>query len=124
MDLPRNYNRFVGLIEQLLSKGEIRTKDKILLKMLDLPLEEIIENIPKSNRFIFSSKGQQIELSKQLELYSDKDIAFIIGAFPHGSFSDEIQKLSDNIISIYPESLDAWIVINNVVFLRELTISQ
>lgn len=122
--LPRNYNRFVGLFEQLLTKEEIRTKDKVLLKILDIPLDEKIKNIPRKNIFIFSSKGRQVNLLKQFESFSNEDIVVIIGAFPHGSFSKEIRKLSDNIFSIHTESLNAWIVINNVIFSRKLTISQ
>ncbi|MGC9777992.1 MAG: 16S rRNA methyltransferase [Candidatus Heimdallarchaeota archaeon] len=122
--LPRNYNRFVGLIEQFLVNREIKSKDKVLLNMLDTTLEVEIKDIPEKNRFLFSSKGSLVNLSNQFKAYSDKDIAIIVGAYPHGSFSDLILKMSKNIYSIHPKPLDAWIVLNKIVFSRELTLSQ
>lgn len=39
----------------------------------------------------------------------------IIGGFPHGDFLSDVESLSDEIIKIYPESLDAVSAITHMI---------
>jgi len=120
--LPKNYNRFIGLIEQLLSKKKIESKEKTLIELIENQnLEGLFADIPKDNRIIFSSKGLIVNLPDYFVEFSKKDLLLIIGAFPHGNFSEEILKLSDKVISIYQQSIESWIVLNRVIFSREIT---
>jgi rRNA small subunit pseudouridine methyltransferase Nep1 len=120
--LPKNFNRFIGLMEQVFNKKIIKTNEKTLIEMLENPsLEELITDIPKENRLIFSSKGSLIKLPEYFIDNAKKDLVLIIGAYPHGSFSKNIMKTSNKILSIYPQSIEAWVVLNRVIFSREIS---
>jgi rRNA small subunit pseudouridine methyltransferase Nep1 len=121
--LPKHYSRFIGLMEQVFSKKVIKTNEKILIEMLETSsIEELIADIPKENRLIFSSKGSLVKLPEYFITYTKKDLVLIIGAFPHGSFSENILRTSNNILSIYTQSIEAWVVLNRVIFSREISI--
>ncbi|NHJ03402.1 MAG: 16S rRNA methyltransferase [Candidatus Heimdallarchaeota archaeon] len=123
--LPRHYVRFVGLMEQLLEKGVIRNKEVNLMEILHKSsLETELKNIPIERRILFTSKGVKIDLVNLFERNAKEDIALIVGGFPHGSFSKKIDNLSENKITIANLSLDAWVVICRIMFLRELTLTQ
>jgi rRNA small subunit pseudouridine methyltransferase Nep1 len=122
--LPRNYERFKGLMVQLFEKRIIEFKGTSLLKILeDENLQSLLKNIKPENRFLFSSKGVSIDLIKKFKEKSYENLAFIIGAFPYGKISQQINSLTNNVISIYPDSLNAWIVLNKILNLREFTIN-
>jgi len=121
--LPKNFNRFIGLMEQVFSKKVIKADEKTLIEILENPsIEELIGDIPKENRLIFSSKGLLIKLPEYFIDYSKKDLVLIVGAFPHGYFSKNVLRTSNKILSIYPQSIEAWVVLNRVIFSREITI--
>lgn len=120
--LPKNFNRFIGLMEQVFSKKIIKTNEKTLIEMLENPsIEELVMDIPKENRLIFSSKGSLIKLPEYFIDNAKKDLVLIIGAYPHGSLSENILKTSNKILSIYPQSIEAWVVLNRVIFSREIS---
>ncbi|MBY8994665.1 MAG: 16S rRNA methyltransferase [Candidatus Heimdallarchaeota archaeon] len=122
--LPKNFNRFIGLMEQVFSKKVIKTNEKTLIEILEnRTIEELIGEVSKENRLIFSSKGSLIKLPDYFNDYSKEDLVLIIGAFPHGNFSEKILSLSKNIVSIYPQSIESWVVLNRVIFSREISIS-
>ncbi|HUU79702.1 MAG TPA: 16S rRNA methyltransferase [candidate division Zixibacteria bacterium] len=121
--LPRHYFRFVGLMEQLLEKGVIRSKEENLMEILHKSsLENELKNIPKERRILFTSKGAKIDLFNLFKKNAKEDIALIVGGFPHGNFSKKIDNLSENKIAIANLSLDAWIVICRIMFLREMSL--
>lgn len=118
--LPRNYSRFKGLLEQLLAEkgskgGLITVKDNVSFK-------KAIEGLNCGEAVIgFSKKGVQMKLS---EIFSGRDLtenmALVIGAFPRGDFSESVKETLTKIVSIYPESLDAWIVTSRVLAQLEM----
>lgn len=115
--LPRVYNRFVGLIEQLYSIKEIKANDKILLKIERKNLPQVINEIKPDGIFGMDEKGaliSPIELSEKILEFSKPVI--IIGAFPRGEYS-EITKsiIGKNAYSIYPESLETWIITSRIL---------
>ncbi|RLG20800.1 hypothetical protein DRN72_04600 [Methanosarcinales archaeon] len=60
----------------------------------------------------FSRSGKPIRLS---ELEFESDTTFVIGGFPHGSFSDSVMDVLDECVSISNHTLDAWIVVSRVI---------
>jgi len=123
--LPRNFNRFIGLMEQLFENRIIKAKDEILLQFHEnKSFEDILVNILPENRFLLTSKGKSIDLPILFAEHKNDDIAIFIGGFPYGSISNEIMKLAPNLISIYPNALDAWIVLNKTIYAREYTINK
>ncbi|MCS7121192.1 MAG: 16S rRNA methyltransferase [Archaeoglobaceae archaeon] len=80
--LPRNYNRFVGLMEDLMKKGKIEVDREVLVEIVDEKLEEIIDG----KVLVFHEKGES--LKENILDYS----TVCIGAFPHGDFSEKTMK--------------------------------
>ena len=118
--LPRHYFRFIGLMEQLLLKGKISSKNQILIQKLDnTTLEKQLKSIKPENRLLFTSKGKEEELRKLFDKRINDDLALIFGGFPHGSFSTEIENLTDEKISISNITLDAWIALSRIAHYKE-----
>lgn len=121
--LPKHYPRFIGLMEQLLIKGLIESKEKSLMKILtDTTIEEEINNIPTIQRLLFTYNGESINSETYFKEISNLDLAIIIGGFPHGNFSEEIDSLSSKKISVSKFHLEAWTVLSRVAFLREISL--
>jgi len=79
--LPRNYNRFVGLMEKLFVERKIAA-DVPLMEFADTPLREIVKD---REVLLFREKGEMVDFGRMLE----GDVAICIGAFPHGDFFEE-----------------------------------
>ncbi len=80
--LPRNYNRFIGLMEDLFKKGEIKA-DGTLLKITDLSLRDVLRD---RKVVVMSEKGKEKDIGSG-------DVAVCIGAFPHGDFDEKNVEL-------------------------------
>jgi len=115
--LPRVYNRFIGLIEQLYNIKEIKANDKILLKIERKNLSQIINEIKPDGIFGMDEKGiliSPMKLSEKILEFSKP--AIIIGAFPRGEYSENTKNIiGKNAYSIYPESLETWIITSRIL---------
>jgi len=110
--LPRNYNRFVGLMESVF-KNRVIPKDLALLRIENKTLSEIIRDIGPDAVFIMHENGVLMNprsFGRKLSEYSSPVI--IVGGFPHGDF---LSRVEGEKVSIYKEPLMAWSVINEVV---------
>lgn len=120
--IPKHYPRFIGLMEQLLTKGEIRNKDESLMWIIEnLSLSELLKDIPENQRLLLTHSGESIELESYFKKKSNQNLCTIIGCFSHGNFSSEIEELTNNKISISNQHLEAWTVFARIVFLREIS---
>lgn len=104
--VPRSYNRFVGLIEDLFEKREIVHDGLTLLRIRDMGLIELIESI---------SDGMDIKLMHYRgdEYRPTDDAVIIIGGFPHGDFTGQLDYPR---YTIYKKELMAWSVLNHVIY--------
>jgi len=116
--LPRNYNRFIGLMEDLFKKKVIAHGDTVLLKILDVGLEGLLSSIP-SKIVLMCEEGEREDLRKILK----EDVAVCIGAFPLGGFEEEtidvMKKYDATPISLGEESLTSLYVTNRVLCVYE-----
>jgi len=120
--LPKHYLRFIGLMEKLYQEKIINSKNDYLMEILKgKSMENCLSDYKKDTRFLLTVRGNQTNIAKFINKKAKKDIVFIVGGFPHGSYSTEIQALSDNEISISELSLEAWIVLNRLITYRENT---
>jgi rRNA small subunit pseudouridine methyltransferase Nep1 len=118
--LPKNYDRFKGLMVKLFHQKKIDADDKILMILHENKnLHTVLSKIKQNKRFIFSLNGKKNNLKEIFEESCKDDIAIIIGGFPYGNFSNQIVELTQNVVSIYPTALKAWIVLNKVIYTRE-----
>ena len=119
--IARNYNRFKGLIANLLLEKEIVDRNKKLISQIDGNLNDLIKTIENSKVLLFSRKGTLINNYQNVfpTNLSTNYIA-VIGGFQKGIFSNEILSLSSNLISISEYPLDAWIVVNKIISYYEI----
>ena len=109
--LPRNYNRFIGLMEQLLTTGRVPPKsDQPLLSVIGHDIAEVIESYSPSQIFLLSEKGEFLPpllLAREVAQYPKPMV--VIGAFQAGDFSEKVRNIADREVSISKYVLDAWV---------------
>ncbi len=103
----KNYNRFKGLMAQLLRERKIAS-DERLIWMEEKRVEELLEEI-KGKKILFTRKGRKTNVARLHEVMED-DVVCIIGGFPSGYFLTELENMVDAIVSIYDDMLTAWTV--------------
>ncbi len=108
--LPRHYDRFIGLMENLFAEKFISEPHRNipLLKILPLSLRDLISKYDPCLRIGFSRRGKLLEnlekylrklISKCLKTRK-KAILNFIGGFPSGFFSKLVQEQIDELIAI------------------------
>ncbi len=117
--IMRNYDRFVGLMEQLFEKQVVPNEEKPLITLTkDKKLSQIVKQDSFDYVIAFSSEGKRVNLPTfftDIQKKKKENILCIIGGFPKGDFHNEMADFSDDIISIYPEMVPAWTVASEVV---------
>lgn len=110
--LPRNYNRFLGLMESLFKKKAV-PEGLELLRIEKKSLDGLISEISPDALFVMHEEGK---LMKPRDfgrlLVQFKEPAVIVGGFPHGDFRSAAEGTK---ISLYREPLMAWTVVNEVI---------
>jgi rRNA small subunit pseudouridine methyltransferase Nep1 len=122
--LPRNCQRFSGLIEQLYKQGRVPKTGPSLLRLKQRgSLKALFEEIAPSYTMAFSRQGTPKPLPEVGELLASFPVtAVLIGGFPTGHFSKASMVFPDEVVSIDPEMLDAWIVVARVIYEYEKSI--
>ncbi|MFX0011183.1 MAG: 16S rRNA methyltransferase [Candidatus Hermodarchaeota archaeon] len=119
--IARNYNRFKGLMAKLLIEDEIKTGKLVLISRIKKKLNALLKSLSNDEIILLSRKGKLVK--DHLELFDrnlKKNYIVILGCFQKGSFSEEIMSLSNKIVSISNNSLDAWVVLNKVISYYEI----
>lgn len=118
--LPRNYERFSGLFEQVLKAGRAPLTGESLLTAEKESLGNLLIDIGAAKRFLLRENAPHLSL-KQLgaALYDAGDAVILVGAFPHGGFDSVTRSLADVEASIYPEALEAWTVVSRTLGVLE-----
>ena len=115
--LPKNYTRFIGLIEQLFSEKRVPVDGEPLLSLEEISLEQYIEKLAPSKVIGFTRIGKP-ELLRNVANSTAKvtNPVIFIGAFPRGHFTENTNRLMNETYSIDNHSLDAWIVAGRFVY--------
>jgi rRNA small subunit pseudouridine methyltransferase Nep1 len=122
--LPRNYNRFLGLIEQLYRLGKVPSEGETLLKLENKTLQTLLAEIEADHVLLFSREGKPKTLQEAVSgLYKKQRPAVIIGGFPHGHCSKTTLELADEIVSVDFEMLEAWTLTARVIYEYERALS-
>ena len=116
--LPRNYNRFLGLMEQLFELRQIPPEGSPLLRLLDgMSLAQLMEKVKPDYVMAFSRKGIPKTLEESISEFSEKKKPLaIVGGFPHGTFSKAVTKLADQVVAIDREMLETWTVTARIIY--------
>ena len=121
--LPRNYMRFKGLMEQLFKIGKVPPKGKALVILRKGSLADLKNELKPDVVIGFSSGGSLKPLHTVIsDLSHLENVMVVVGCFPHGEFKEENMKLFDFCYSIYPKSLNAWVVVARLIYEVEKSI--
>ncbi len=122
--LPRNYDRFVGLLEKLFETGMVPPAGQKLLWQEHKTLPKLLEEIKPDFVMAFSRKGKPDTLERAVTKLSSKEKpVVIVGGFPHGQFSKTTVRLADEVICVDPEMLETWTLASRVIYDYERAIS-
>ncbi len=122
--LPRNYSRFVGLMEQLFETRTVPPKEIPLLKLEPKTFPQLIRELKPTYITALTRKGSLKTLEEAVSRLSGEERpAVIIGAFPRGHFSEEIINIANETVCIDPETLEAWTVTSRMIYEYERAIS-
>ena len=121
--LPKNYNRFIGLMEQLYRYKQVTQKGPKLLSLQKATFHKLVEEVVPSYIIAFSRRGKPKFIKEVFQsLKINEDFMVIVGAFPFGKLSQNILKIVDEVISIDLETLDACIVVSRIIYEYEKAI--
>jgi len=122
--LPRNYNRFIGLMEQLFQQGKVPSEGQPLLKLEHKTLQQLLTETKADYILAFSREGKPKTLQEAVSSLQVKQRpAVIVGGFPHGHFSETTVQLADEVVRVDSEMLEAWTMTSRVIYEYERALS-
>lgn len=108
--LPRVYDRFKGLLGQLLTEGAV-PKDEPLLVVEDVDLPGLVGAIGADRVVALTSQGP---LTPWADLLPDGGpggtSVFLIGGFPRGSFREGTARLATASASVSDAAFESWTI--------------
>ncbi|MBS7644478.1 MAG: 16S rRNA methyltransferase [Candidatus Bathyarchaeia archaeon] len=120
--LPRSYDRFLGLMEQLFRFGAVPPDADPLMKVKSSTLAQLVMDLKPSTVIGLSTMGSPKPLRDICEGVSRlPNVMVLIGGFPKGHFTDGTLRVIDSLYRIHRESLDSWIVASRLVYQFELS---
>jgi len=122
--LPRNYNRFIGLMEQLFHQGKVPSEGETLLRLEHKTLKQLLTETEADCTLALSREGNPKTLQTAVSsLKTKQKPAIIVGGFPHGHLTETTTQLADELVCIDKEMLEAWTVTSRAIYEYEKTLS-
>ena len=122
--LPKNYIRFIGLMEQLFQFGKVPKTGNPLLILEHKSLFELISALKPSYLVAFSKTGNPSTLEEVVSrLKGEENPAVSIGGFPLGHFKESTRSLADEVVCVDPDMLEAWTVTSRFIYEFERALS-
>jgi rRNA small subunit pseudouridine methyltransferase Nep1 len=117
--IMRNYERFLGLLEQLFEQQVVPEKSHPLLTLQqDVSLLQVIEKAKADAVIVFSKQGKSIPLPQyfaEMKKQNTRHLLCVVGGFPSGSFVSDLTTITTECISLYPDMLPAWTVASEIL---------
>lgn len=117
--IMRNYERFLGLMEQLFQNHVVPDHSHPLLSLTEnLSLSQIIKHHQADTVIAFSKEGTSVRLDTYFSgIMQQKthDLLCVIGGFPSGSFHTDMKTIATAVFSLYSEMLPAWTVASEIL---------
>jgi rRNA small subunit pseudouridine methyltransferase Nep1 len=115
--LPRNYDRFIGLLEQLYEEKNVPPGEQPLLSVRKCTLSELVRELGVSPVVAFSTLGKPASVKDAcVPIVKADAAAVLIGGFAHSHFSQSTAQLASHLFSTDREPLDAWVVAARVIY--------
>jgi len=125
--LPRNYNRFTSLMEQLFETHRVppNKNEKPLLTLKQQTLTQLIKEDVKPTRVLALTRaGKPQTLEDTISNLAKTDKACVlIGGFPKGHFTKTTTELADEMVCIDSEMLETWTVVSRTIYEYERALS-
>ncbi len=103
--IPKSYNRFAGLMEKLLAKGDLKSPEgKTLLSIENGSWENLLSD--KYENVLLSPSGEKIKAS---DIPLSLDASVFIGGFSEGDFTSNVYEKMHP-YSIFHEELTIWTI--------------
>jgi len=121
--IPREGNRFKGLMFQLLNEGHIPQAKPYFIEKIADSHEEFL-NLIKSEYpsinirpILFSTHGKNEKLFPYIDsvIKSPEIPLFIVGGFQKGQISAPYVEKAQEIIAIYNKGLESWTIISRLI---------
>lgn len=117
--IMRNYNRFVGLAEQVFREKHVPAREPLITLESGWTLERVLtEAVPASaHKTVLSEGPKSIAPAAWIaeRAKSSPELAVVIGGFPRGDFRSDVAKLTDESVSFGPEMLPVWTIEMEVI---------
>ena len=117
--IMRNYERFLGLLEQLFETRVVPDTIHPLLSLQEnISLKQIIEQQQADSIAALSKDGKPVVLQHyfaDLKKKNKHHLLFLIGGFPSGQFHTPLDTITNEVISLYHEMLSAWTVASELL---------
>lgn len=121
--LPKNLNRFIGLIEDLFEHGVVPPKGKPLLSLEAKSLPALVSELRPTYTVIFDRPGKTRTFEETAPILARHERPLVIvGGFPHGEFGKETLDLANEIVCVDPETLETWTVVSRIIYEYERAI--
>ncbi len=112
--IPKNYTRFVGLMEGLFENGRVPTEGTPLITLeRGRDLAGILGDIG-GKKVALDPGGKAVDMRRYLARKKG-DVTMVVGGFPHGEYNSPVKELCDEAISIFPNPLKVWTVVSEVL---------
>ncbi|HLE55058.1 MAG TPA: 16S rRNA methyltransferase [Thermoplasmata archaeon] len=111
--IPKNYTRFVGLMEDLFAKGRVPEDKPLITLERDVPLPQLLKGMP-GEKWACTEDGERIGLFDEISRVKG-DLVALVGGFPHGKFHADLSAICDRLVSIHSEPLRAWTVTSEIL---------
>ena len=106
--IPKNYTRFVGLIEDLFEKGEVPDENPLLHMDRGVSLEQLLAKVG-GEAWAFAEGGEAVDLGAEFARHEGDLIA--VG----GGFRSPVATLCKRVVSLHPQPLKAWTVASEIL---------
>lgn len=111
--IPKNYVRFVGLLEDLFQKGAVPEEKPLLTVERGVSLGNLLAGLP-APKWVFREGAETVNLWQEFANL-EGDLVGVIGGFPHGDFRSPVAELCDRVVSIHADPLHAWTVTSEIL---------
>lgn len=121
--LPRNLERFKGIISQLLVQGSQGKEASFLKLTKGMDIKKVLEMIRPEKVYILEDGKELSSISKAMKEDGIEpgpdgkvpEVAIIVGGFPHGQYRTDLKGFKARAFSIYKEPLETWTVVAGVI---------
>ena len=119
--MPKNYNRYYGLFEELFKTGAVPAgKDPLISISSEMDLKKVIDHVltrresMRSEVMLMHQAGKPVTPYSMIsEILSEEEgplhLIVVIGGFPSGDFRSDVSQIPRQ-YSIFEEELKAWSV--------------